>query len=74
MFSNIVKTMIFILDVEYYVPIKPNKTAGSIHLFKITGTLKPANVKLNHNYIWEAIEIDWKEVNATFNSHKINLP
>ena len=47
--------------------------AGSIHLFKITGTLKPDNVKLKRNYIWDVIEIDWKEVNMTFNSNKINL-
>ena len=32
--------MLFISDVQYYVPKKLCKTAGSIHLFKITGTLK----------------------------------
>ena len=41
MFSNAVKIMIFISDVQYYVPIKLCKTTGSIHLFKITGTIKP---------------------------------
>ena len=44
MFSNAVKIMIFISDVQYYVPIKLCETAGSIHLFNIT---KPENVKLN---------------------------
>ena len=39
-FPNAVKIMIFISDVQNYVPIKLCKTAGSIHLFKITGTLK----------------------------------
>ena len=73
MFSNAMKIMIFILDVQYYVLIKLFKTAGSIHLFKITGTIKPENVKLNWNYIWDTTEIDWKEVNMTFNSSKINL-
>ena len=47
MFSNAVKIMIFILDVQNYVPVKLCKTAGSIHPFKITGTIKPENVKLN---------------------------
>ena len=47
MFSNTVKIMIFISDVQYYVPIKLCKTTGSIHLFKIIGTLKPKNIKLN---------------------------
>ena len=47
MFSKIVKIIAFILDVQYYVPIELCKTVGSIHLFKITGTVKPENVKLN---------------------------
>ena len=34
-------------DVQYYVPIKLCKTIGSVHLFKIVGTLKPENIKLN---------------------------
>ena len=42
-----VKIMTFISDVQYYVPMKLCKTAGSIHLFKITGPLKPENIKLN---------------------------
>ena len=74
MFSNTVKIIIFISNVQYYVPIKLCKTIGSIHLFKITGRLKPENVKLNQNYIWDTLEIGWKEVNVTFNSNKINLP
>ena len=74
MFSNAVKSMIFISDVLYYVPIKLCKTAGSIHLFKIMGMLKPENIKLNKNYVWDSLEIDWKEFNVTFNDNKINLP
>ena len=58
MFSNTAKIMIFILDVQYYVPIKLCKTAGSIHLFKIIGMLKPRNIKLNQNYVWDTLEID----------------
>ena len=47
MFSNAVKIMICISGVQYYVPIKPCKTTGSIHLFKLIGMLKPENIKLN---------------------------
>ena len=36
--------------------------------------LKPENVKLRQNYIWDIIEIDWKEVNMTFTGNKINVP
>ena len=34
-FLNAVKIMIFISDVQNYVPIKLCKAAGSIHLFKL---------------------------------------
>ena len=40
MLSNTLKIMIFISDVQYYVPIKLCKMAGTIHLFKIIGMLK----------------------------------
>ena len=69
-FSNVVKIMMFISDIQNYVPIKLCKTAGSIHLFKIRGTLKPENIKLNKNYLWDMMEIDWKEVTVTFNDDK----
>ena len=35
--------------------------------------LKPEYIKLNGNYIWDTLEIDWKEVTMTFNDNKINL-
>ena len=54
--------MIFISDVQNYVPIKLCKTAGSIHLFKIIGMLKAENIKSHKNYLWDTLEIDWKEV------------
>ena len=46
---------------------------GSIHLFKITGMLNSEYIKLNKNYIWDTLEIDWKEVSVTFNNSKIKL-
>ena len=39
LFSNVVKIMLFISDVQYYIPVKLCKTAGSIHLFRITGKI-----------------------------------
>ena len=50
------------------------KPQCSIHLFKIIGTLKAKNIKLNKNYLWDTLEIDWKEVTVTFNNNKIDLP
>ena len=43
-------------------------------MFKILGTLKAENIKLNRNYLWDTVEIDWKEVSVTFNGNKIDLP
>ena len=74
LFSNAVKIILFISDVQYYVPIKLCKTAGSIHLFKITGILRPDKLKLNKHYIWDISEVDWKEVKVMFNGKSINLP
>ena len=73
-FLNTVKIMLFISDVQNYIPIKLCKAAGSMHLFKIKGTLKAENIKLNKNFIWDTLEIDWKEVTVTFNEDKTNLP
>ena len=66
--------MIFISDVQNYVPIKICKIAGSIHLFKIIGMLKVKNIKLSKNYLLDTLEIDWKEVTMTFNGDKTDLP
>ena len=66
--------MLFISDIQNYRPIKLCKAADSIHLFKIKGTLKTENIKLNKNFIWDMLETDWKEVTVTSNEDKINLP
>ena len=66
--------MLFISDVQYYVPVKLCKTAGSIHLFKITGMLTQDKVKLNKNYIRDILEIDWSKIEVTLNGKVINLP
>ena len=65
--------MLFISDIQYYLPIKLCKTAGSIHLFRITGLLTPEKVKLKKHYILDILEVDWKEVKVRFNRNAINL-
>ena len=66
--------MLFISDIQNYMPIKLCKTAGSINLFKIKGALKSGDIKLNKNYLWDMLEIDWNGVTVTFNKNKIDLP
>ena len=36
--------------------------------------MMPNKVKLNKHYIWDILEVDWKEVKVTFNGKVINLP
>ena len=74
LFSNVVKIMLFISDVQYDIPVKLCKTAGSIHLFKITGKLTPDKVKLHKHYIGDILEIGWSKIKVTFNGKVINLP
>ena len=74
LFLNVVKIMLFISDIQYFILVKLCKTAGSIHLFKITGKLTPDKVKLNKHYIWDILEVDWSEIKVTFNGKVINLP
>ena len=50
------------------------KTSGSIHLFKIKGTLKSGDIKLNRNYLWDTLEINWNKITIIFNDNKIDLP
>ena len=74
-FSNADVIMFFVSDVQYSVPIKLCKTTGSICLFKNhTGLLMPEKVKLKKHYIWDILEVDWKENKVKFNGNLINLP
>ena len=74
LFSNIVKIMLFISDIQYYIPVKLCKTAGSIHLFRITGKITMDKVKLKKHYVWDILEIDWSEVKVTINGKVTILP
>ena len=73
-FSNVVKMVLFISDVQNYILIKLCKTSGSIHLFKIKGTMKSKDIKLNKNHLWDTLEINWNKIIITFNGNKIALP
>ena len=64
-FSNI-KIVICISDVQNYILIKLCKTSGSLHLFKIKGTLKLEDIKLNKNYLWDMLEINWNGIKLSF--------
>ena len=61
-YSNTIKIMLFISDIKSYVPIKLCKTSGSIHLFKLTGSINKENITLHKNMLWDVMEIDWRPV------------
>ena len=73
-FANIVKIVFFISDVQHYIPIKLCKTSGSPHLFKIKGTLNSDDIRLNRNYLWDMLEINWDKIKLLHNSNEIELP
>ena len=72
-FSNVVKIVLFISDAQHYIPLKLCKTSGSPQLFKIKGTLKPDDIRLNKNYLWDTLEINWDKIKLSHNSNEIEL-
>ena len=56
------------------MPVKLSKTTGSPHLFKFRGTLNSEDIKLNKNYLWDMLEINWDKIQLTFNDSEIKLP
>ena len=66
--------MLFISDIKSYIPLKLCKTSGSIHLFKLNGSITKENITLYKNTIWDIIEVDWRPVMITLNGNVINLP
>ena len=70
-FSNVVKIVLFISDVQHYIPRKLCKTSGSPHLFKIKDALKSEDIRLNKNYLWDMLEINWNKIKLLLNSNEI---
>ena len=73
-YSNTIKIMIFLSDIKSYIPIKLCKTSGSIHLFKLMGSINKENITLHKNTLWDVMEIDWQPVTVTLSGNVINLP
>ena len=73
-YSNTIKIMIFISDIKSYVRIKLCKTSGSIHLFKLMGSINKENITLHKNTLWDVMEIDWRPVTVALSGNVINLP
>ena len=74
LFYNVTKVMLLISNIQLYVPVNLCKIAGSIHLSKMRGKLTPESIKFKKNWIWDVLEIDWKEVKVTLNGNEVNLP
>ena len=72
--SNNTKLLLFISNTHSYVPIQLCRVAGSIHLFRIRGSLNPEHVKIKKNWIWDVLGIDGSDVSITLNDKGIYLP
>ena len=72
-YSNTTKIMMF-SNIKSYVAIKLCKTSGSIHLFKLTESIKREDVTLHRNTIWDILDIDWQNITVTLHGSIINLP
>ena len=73
-YSNTIKIMMFFSNIKSHVPIKLCKTSGSIHLFKLMGSINREGVTLHRNTIWDILDIDWWNITVTLNGSIINLP
>ena len=73
-YSNTFKIMIFLSNIKSHVPIKLCKASGSIHLFKLMGSINRENITLHRNTIRDIMEIDWWTVTVTLNGSVVNLP
>ena len=74
LFFNVTKVMLFISYTKSYVPIKLYRIAGNIHLLRIRGRLTIENATLKRNWIWDVLEVDWKDISKILNGNEINLP
>ena len=74
LFSNVTKIVLFISNATTYVPIKLNRIAGSIHLFKLRGRLTIEHVTFKRHWIWDILEIDWRDVGMMINGNTVNVP
>ena len=74
LFSNTIKTKLFVADNHCYIPLHVNKMAGSVHLFKMHDMFIKENLTLKKNWIWDVLEIDWTDMYVLHNDKEINLP
>ena len=73
-FSNIVKIVLFISDVQNYIAIKFCKTSGSIHLFKNSRHIEAQRYKIEQKLLMGHIRNKLDKIIITLNDYKIDLP
>ena len=54
--------------------LKLCKTSGSIHLFKLRGSLQREDVNLHRSKVWDILDINWRNITVMVNGNIINLP
>ena len=69
-----VKIKLFLADTKSYVSLNLNQSARNTHLFKLIGKLSLDNVMLKKNWIWDVLEIRWRNTHIVLNNKEIHLP
>ena len=73
-FSNMVKIKVFLADTKSHISLNLNQSAGNMHLFRLMGELSPDDVVLKKNWMWDVLEIKWRNTQIIRNNKEIHLP
>ena len=59
---------------QYYIPVKITQIQAPSFTLKQKGILTKEQTVITHNYIWDTISIDWKEVHFLHENKIIKVP
>ena len=68
------KMYIFLSHTSYFVPIKLKVTGGHLHLYTLSKLFHHEQFSLYKNYLWDTININWKDVILKVANKTISLP
>ena len=67
------KIKLFLADTKSYVSLNLNQLARDTHLFQLTGEISLDNVTLKKNWIWDVLEIKWRNFCIVLNGKEVHL-
>ena len=73
-FSNTCSLYLYVTLDSYYIPIKIKSTNGVLHKFKITSQITTDKLRLDKNFLWDSLSINWDECCVILGSNPLPLP